>query len=621
MTKQELANFCIEKIEDKKFQLEKEPLEYTFYKNLLDKYNLKSLLSILNIPPTDIMTAFLGITITDKDFSIILNDVGSFGILLERAKGIEYSYLIDFIEAALRSGTISKIRDYFEESNTIKIRRLFPMPDDIPPMVHDELNDFISFIISSTRDGAVDMSTLLYYCEVYPKKVLYVLKLIVELNKMEMTIPMAFINEDTIGENAERDVNGNIHIHAKKDEINKRVPGAESIIKEFAVIKDHGDSVIANRRKQVKTLEKEIKAYEEFLSEVLKLDDAKEIKNFDVVVEKISDKRLRKEYLKLVFEHNNEEYMKLDSRLNEFKANSSTNYLSLLQEYDIKKDEIDIKLVMRNTLDEVKDILMFLNNITDDKELIIKALETTDIDTMISIKDLVNKGVLDEECLLKNPLLFIKDSDVYKSLLSSIECSHKHSVDLVNISNNPSILINNNLLEDNLTIIENYSLTRGLKSDVDCSFLRLEGLNSKIDKILELGYEDLLEKDLSLLNEDNWDRIYVLKAIGFMPSTKEELINQLRTDTFIVPDSSLDNYIHNVVEYCDKDFKLDSDFMDDYYNSDRTINVNGVILSRQRILRNKDMSFQTLIKGSILSKDEIDILIGELEPKTYKIEG
>ena len=39
MTKQELANFCIEKIEDKKFQLEAEPLEYTFYKNLLDEYN------------------------------------------------------------------------------------------------------------------------------------------------------------------------------------------------------------------------------------------------------------------------------------------------------------------------------------------------------------------------------------------------------------------------------------------------------------------------------------------------------------------------------------------------------------------------------------------------------
>lgn len=621
MTKQELANFCIEKIEDKKFQLEAEPLEYTFYKNLLDEYNLKSLFSILNIPPTDVMTAFLGVSITDKNFDIIINDVGSFGILLERAKGIEYSYLIDFIEAALRSDTISKIRDYFEESNTIRLRRLFPMPDDVSPMAKDTINDFISFIIASARDGSVDMSTLLYYCEVYPKKVLSILKLITELDKMEMTIPIAFINDDTIGENAERDVTGRIHIRANRNEINKRIPGAELIIKKFAVIKDWGENVIANRNKHVKTLEKEIKAYEEFLAEVLKLDDAKEIKNFDVVVEKISDKRLRNEYLKLVFEHNNEEYMKLDSRLNEFKANSSTNYLSLLQEYDIKKDEIDIKLVMRNTLDEVKDILKFLNNITDDKELIIKALETTDIDTMISIKDLVNKGVLDEECLLENPLLFIKDSDVYKSLRSSIECSHKHGIDLVNISNNPSILLNNSLLDDNITIIENYSLAKELKPDVDCSFLRLEGLNSKIDKILELGYEDLLEKDLSLLNEDNWDRIYVLKAIGVMPKDKEELIKYLRINPFVVPDNLLNNYIHNVVEYCDIDFKLDSSFIEDYYNSSRTLNINGVILSKNRILNNGEISFQSVIKGCILSKDEIDILIGELKQKTYEIEA
>ena len=124
-------------------------------------------------------------------------------------------------------------------------------------------------------------------------------------------------------------------------------------------------------------------------------------------------------------------------------------------------------------------------------------------------------------------------------------------------------------------------------------------------------------QDITLLNEDNIDRVYVLKSIGAMPKTKEELLDCLRSDKFLISDDKREEYIHSVVPYIDIDFKLDIDsIIADYDNTNRTICINGVILSKNRIRRNSDLgSFKSIITGSILSYDEVDSLKSELGKK------
>ena len=65
------------------------------------------------------------------------------------------------------------------------------------------------------------------------------------------------------------------------------------------------------------------------------------------------------------------------------------------------------------------------------------------------------------------------------------------------------------------------------------------------------------------------------------------------------------------------DFKLDIDsIISEYDSTNRTIDINGVVLSKNRIRRNKETGdFKSIITGSILSIDEVDSLKTELKEK------
>ena len=165
--------------------------------------------------------------------------------------------------------------------------------------------------------------------------------------------------------------------------------------------------------------------------------------------------------------------------------------------------------------------------------------------------------------------------------------------------------------------MKEYDLIKYIKGQNDYSFLGSSNLTTKIDKFLELGYEEFVKEEITLLNEDNIDRVYVLKSIGAMPKTKEELLDCLRSDKFLISDDKREEYINNVVSSIVTDFKLDIDsIISDYDNTNRTICINGVILSKNRIRRNSDLgSFKSIITGSILSYDEVDSLKSELGKK------
>ena len=272
---------------------------------------------------------------------------------------------------------------------------------------------------------------------------------------------------------------------------------------------------------------------------------------------------------------------------------------------------------MKNDYDDVVKMLKVLKNMFDDKKLIIKGLETSTLIDILYLKELIDKGVLTKDSIANNTSIFSSESSIRRVLNENIESVNEYGLNPSIFCLHPELLLKSEKLDYNLIVLEKYDLVKYLKGQNDYSFLDKEGLMTKIDKFLELGYEKYIKEDITLLNEDNIDRIYVLKSIGVMPETKEELLSYLRSEKFLVADDKLNEYIHNVVSYVKEDFALDIDsIISDYDSTNRTININGVVLSKNRIRRNKVLSsFQSIITDSILSKDEVDILKAELKKK------
>lgn len=150
----------------------------------------------------------------------------------------------------------------------------------------------------------------------------------------------------------------------------------------------------------------------------------------------------------------------------------------------------------------------------------------------------------------------------------------------------------------------------------------MPSLEDVLDKVLELGFEDYLVEDLDLLNEVNWDRIYVLRAMNYPIDTKEDLLSILHSSSFFVSDDKLDSYIPNIVPYYDHtiygEYSLEA--LEEYRQGSRLYNVSGVLLSKRRILRHLSVSndlFQSAIQGSVLSHDEVSTIEKEFRGKVY----
>ena len=151
-----------------------------------------------------------------------------------------------------------------------------------------------------------------------------------------------------------------------------------------------------------------------------------------------------------------------------------------------------------------------------------------------------------------------------------------------------------------------------------------------LDKIIELEYEGLLVENLELLNEDNWDRIYVLKSMGVKPKDRDELIKCLRDDKFFISNERLNLYIEDTSKYYDDlDISYDVNFKEFVKNNEitsRTLCIDGVMISKNRILKdinsdyiNINELFKIIINGSILNMEEVESIKNGIKNKVYKI--
>ena len=601
MTRQELISSCVNKMKEIDFLLKEENTELAFYKDLFDNTNVDELRNLIGPNDGDLVLAYFNALNSKRSFDenkeklqLLINIANSFDEKIITA-------LLDTIQSAALANAEFNAHDDFK-SKLRKQKLLLPLKHMLK---FGDVTNNDSF--TDNWNGIVEL-----YSEDYDDMI----KTVNFLVALKASHESKQIFEDFISDRE-------IHINQKQK--NKAYKSAIKntefydgyVITNEAIdfIKRYRDNLISDCEKKERKLQKNYRNYQSFIDNFHKIFDVDEITEYSNIISLISDEDIRVAFLRMVYQHNMVEYDKLDRTFNNLNKNSYVRYLSLLREFDINKEEINLSVLMKTPCEMVEIMLKLLNEMNLPKEIIVKVLEKSNIEIIIFIKELRDKGILLQSTILNYNGIFVDNSEELLSLKHNLGILKQNGLNAANMINNPEVLINNSLLEENINILKSYNLFNFIKSRSNYKYLADSNLVKKIDMFIELGYESYLVDDLALLNENNIERLYIMKSIGVPISNKEELLEILRGNNFIIHNDKLQNYITDFTPYyMDKYLDISTDNLDNYLKGDRTYNINGVILSKNRVNRNIIDGlpmFNALISGSILNADEITYLINE----------
>ena len=612
MSKQELQALCEEKVaaaEREKDALKSNP-EYKFYSEFFKKYQIKDLESISKITPVDATIALLNANIKDANFEKISEDVKSFAYILTDLHGLKIDEINNVFSIFIKNG----MYDLLIQGLCFPVNVLTLVGYDVDKEIEKRINDIFEMLRNIRKENKASIANFVSYYEKHFEEMFMVMDIIVKLRALsdwyKRIDVAATINPRVEGKISER-------VYKNINDYTNAVFDNTDMCSKFGVIETHYNSLHNKYNLDSRKFNKDIKLYTGFINRLQKAFNVSEVRDYEAMIKDIPDEDVKVEFLKSVYAHNNSEYDKTMASYNAT-VNSPLNRITLLlKDTGISIDEVEINSIMRNEYDDIVKMLKILRSMFNSKNTIIKALETARLVDVLYLQELVSKDVLSIDSIITNPSLFDGESDARKVLDENIKALNEFGFNPSILGLNQDLLVGSELLRDGLGVLREYDLLKYIKGQNNYSFLGNKELVTKIDKFLELGYEGFIKEDITLLNEDNIDRIYALKGIGIIPKSKEELLDYLRTDRFLVSDDKLSEYIHDVVLYTNDEFKLDiNSIIRDYDATNRTISINGVVLSKNRIKRNSNLgSFKAIITGSVLSMDEVNLLREELKDK------
>ena len=345
-----------------------------------------------------------------------------------------------------------------------------------------------------------------------------------------------------------------------------------------------------------------------------------EITNFQEMIEKLPE-YLRLDALKLIYMHNEKIYSDIDIKHKELSNNKKIKYQSLLNSYNINYLSSSL---LRISYEDLNKSLQLLKKFNLDNNTIIYILENSSLSIIEEINLYLERNIINKK-LIKNNYLILLPSIEHSNLTNNIKVLEKENINPNSfIASAKILLIDNTLFSTNIEVLKKYNLLNSMKSTSNYNFLKEKDLISIIDKLLELGMEKFLEENLGLLNNKKLDRLYILKALNIKINTSDELKSYLSLKNFYVDDENIFKYIHNgIIPISDDEGTVD---LDKFSSTSRTININGVIFSKNKVKRNLNTNSledtkKALFKDIILTDEEIDTVCDALNDKkvyTYK---
>ncbi len=413
----------------------------------------------------------------------------------------------------------------------------------------------------------------------------------------------------------------------QKDALNQMYD-IKPILDRIDVIRKRVTKLKSNESKRRRDASKGVSEYENLRS-LLRQEPELPILNHQEIVSHIPNEKIKLEVLKYIYTSNLPYYKKLEDTYHELTENSATKYQTLLSDNGISIEMSDMGRIMQNSLSDVKDMLQIITSfdIKDKVEIanILQSSSKAYLDSMVSC---CKEGYFDLEFITSHPMI-LENPSFYDVISLNQNSMKEKGLNPLLLARDPEVWFQDfNVLRENLDIIERYQFLGSMSRASKYSFLRSEELEHTIDTILELGYEELLEQNIDLLNYDSkkWMRIYILKELNMVPSDIDTLTTVLQQEQFFVPEEKMKDYISN--EPCKMESMANDEVateeevrrkVDTFPQTKRTYVVGGVILSKNRVEKNieevgalelslANRVYLSLARHTILSESEHDAM-------------
>ena len=370
---------------------------------------------------------------------------------------------------------------------------------------------------------------------------------------------------------------------------------------------------IADEDSRRNKIDKEINLNNQVLDTLSREAKKDEILDARNIIRKIKDDEIKNIILRYIYSHNKLYYDELNKNLEKYRGKYAFAYYEELTKIGIVVDKEELNDFISCDFEEFKEMIQIIKKYGLSDFEFKKILKISKIDIVKRIDSYIKDGLLNVSFVMRN-------IDIYDSSNKKIDIIEKNVTLLNSYGINPRLFIDcldillydGSQLEYNLNILVDYGLKGFLKTTNNYYFLLDDDLVSKIDKFIELGYIDYIEKDMSLLNSNNLKRLDLLKSMNMPLSKLDELRKVLSDDSFIVSDSSLDNYIFNSLDNKNKKrLSLKIDNLESYRINKRAYSINGVIISSnkvKRLINNGYDLYDAITYGLILSDNDYELL-------------
>lgn len=546
------------------------------------------------------------------------------------------------------TAVIEEISPFFEHK--LKSISFFRLVEDIVELKNKVLKDDLIKLINGKSKKLLNSDD--------EKRVLMIKKIQkLENTKLQKFIELCYEDTETVGETCSllitmynvrhvrqrfeaEEIRLNGMTNKEKELLKELVKKAEKDLFEFKFkskdieesidgIRRYASDVISEEKARKRKIKKNFSNYTYIESWIKRFKHNQEITTIPDEVMQLDDEELQKQILERIYNNNMSIYTQIEKKYNDLSSNSYNKYSLLLEQYgiDISNYNIDIT----NDINDVKKILKLVSSLNiKSPHKIVEIINTSKLEIVESINNLVKKGYIDNEYVNNNINIF---SDSYIDLISNIEEFKKEGLSLSSISKlKDSLCEDSDTIQRSIAVLKEYGLFSSLGDCSSSIFLNNEQLEQKIDKLLELGMEQFLKEDLSLLNyEDSvYDKILLAYKLNIPIEDTNSLHNILST-SFIVSDDDIDTYLFNVSrKSLDslEDININKDdlleLLEKKQSSENVYDFDGVLISKNKMSRNLENSddeiplktvILCMIDDKILDTDELEKITKSLYPK------
>lgn len=419
-----------------------------------------------------------------------------------------------------------------------------------------------------------------------------------------------------------------------------------NVKKDYKHLQDYSNLLQKQVKEQVCDINKKLKKLQIFMN---KLDFISEntiikIKDYN---DFLFDFKIRDLFIDFAFEHNFHIYKATEVKNKEYKNNNINKFEILFAKYGFNfnnlfndEQEAIIKANENKNIEDMLAVIKYsdLSFLNEYHKEFTRLLLDADINVIKEIVNLLKNKIINKNFIMNNiEVLF--DKEKYINLLKNINLLTSNEVNLSNAAkiNYQLLMINNNDLNFIFNILNEYNFN--LTNDNNFEILFNSDLLDIIDNFIELGMYSVVKENQKYLNSKSGNiikRILISNLIGINPvNSYNKLVGQVTTgNKFYVNVDKYDNYIvheeecylnPNIINILENNKRLTIsnevknsgiiNILDKLYQKNKLVyEINGVIISRNRVLRNLGV----LLKNDDVNENITDILYQAI---IYKIVG